>query len=73
MTLKEFDSMNSCGNMYQIINANEIGYLSKMNPVYEADRNASIAVYGDCEMLGFSARGKNKIAVFLKITEQNSM
>lgn len=68
MTFREFDKMNISGNTYRIIIADRVGYLRDDAPVEaEADRNVCVAAYGRFEVVGFSAKSKNKTTVYIKV------
>lgn len=67
MTLREFDkTFNKAGCSYKLVDAKQTGYMTTENVIFEGDRNATVKLYGDCNVDGIRAAGKNKIMAYLK-------
>lgn len=65
MTVRELTQFEKSGSMYRLIDATQRGYMVSPNCLLEADVNVVKRLYGDAEVVGFSAIGKNKLAIYI--------
>lgn len=64
MLVKDFVGM--ADGMFKIVDAKNIGYKTIKKAEIEADKNVVREFYGDWEVVGFEAVGKDKIAIYAK-------
>lgn len=64
MFVKDFVKMGI--GMFRIVDASKVGYRTRMEVEYEADKNAVTSWYGDWSVVGFEAVGKNKTVIYAK-------
>lgn len=68
MKVSDFIKMEKSGAMYRVVDVSNVGYMNSDKYATEADRNVIRDRFGEETLVGFSAKGKNRIIIYIKLS-----